>query len=160
MRFFYQRVAISSVGTVCLCAVLPCPSHCGEGKSILPKVCTSSGRGGARICKAYVFSWPLSSERAFAAYVTALSKGTCCFKPRMSSWYVQCAQKMRTAWMEAVWEGGPLRPSVHPGRATPLRHPIEHCARLGDATPIGYLMGLVRIKLEGFVLGMNMYCLT
>lgn len=44
--------------------------------------------------------------------------------------------------------GGLLRPSVHPGRATPLRHPVEHCTRLGDATPIGYLMGLVRIKLE------------
>lgn len=56
--------------------------------------------------------------------------------------------------------GGLLRPSVHPGRATPLRHPVEYCTRLGDATPIGYLTGPVRIKLEepsGSVLGIYTY---
>lgn len=41
-------------GTVCPCAVLPCPSQYGVGKSILPKVPTGSDRGGAQICKAYV----------------------------------------------------------------------------------------------------------
>ena len=43
--------------------------------------------------------------------------------------------------------GGLLRSSVRSDRATPQGCIMEHSTGLGDTTPTGYLMGLVRIWL-------------
>jgi hypothetical protein len=112
------------MGTVWPCAVFPCPSHCGEGKSILPKVPIGRDRGRTRICKAYALAG-LSLAKGLLQFMSLLRAEEHAVSSHVCLTGVYNVHRRRE--VPGLRQCGRGSEAIcASGRATPLRHPVTH----------------------------------